>query len=188
MTVSPIRFGIVGLGNCASALLQGLHFYGQSNHDRVGLLHQSFGAYEPNDIVLASAFDIAANKVGIDASDAAIASPNNTLQFANLMSSGIMVARGPTLDGLGPSLGHEVQESSLEQIDVVQHLRYTNTQVLVSYLPVGSERAARHYAEAALEAGCAFINCMPAFIASDSSWAERFREKRLPIIGDDIKS
>lgn len=188
MTTGPIRLGIVGVGNCASALLQGLHFYGKSNHDRVGLLHQSCGVYEPNDIILASAFDIASNKVGLDASEAAIVSPNNTLQFANLMPSGIIVARGPTLDGLGASLGHEVQESSLEPIDVAQHLRETNTQILVSYLPVGSENAARHYAEAALEARCAFINCMPAFIASDSNWAERFREKLLPVIGDDIKS
>ena len=188
MRAEPIRLGIVGIGNCASALLQGLHFYGASNNDHAGLLHQSCGVYEPHDIILASAFDIAANKVGLDASDAAIEAPNNTLQFANLMPSGVIVVRGPTLDGLGRSLGHEVQESSLDPIDVAQHLRRTNTQILVSYLPVGSERAARHYAEAALEAHCAFINCMPAFIASDPIWSDRFQDKRLPIIGDDIKS
>lgn len=189
-SVAPIRTGLVGVGNCASALLQGLVYYRGADETQrpVGLLHPACGSYHPDDITIVSAFDVAREKVGQDIHTAAQAAPNNTLRFAELPPTNVTVARGPTLDGLGKSLSGSVEESAAEPVDVARHLRETGTQVLVSYLPVGSEKAARHYAEAALEAGCAFVNCMPAFLASDSAWAERFRTRGVPIIGDDIKS
>lgn len=185
-----IRTGIVGVGNCASALLQGLSFYRGANEGTapIGLLHPTVGSYTPQNIEIVSAFDISRDKVGQKLDQAVTAAPNNTLQFSPVASSEVVVARGPTLDGHGPTLSDTLSESTEPPVDVVQHLRDTGTEILVSYLPVGSEQAARFYAEAALEAQCAFINCMPAFIASDRNWASRFEARGLPIIGDDIKS
>lgn len=190
MASRPIRTGLVGIGNCASALLQGLtHYRGAADRESPeGLLHPLCGPYHTDDITIVSAFDVTNDKVGRDVTDAAMAHPNNTLDFAPLTPTNVKVVRGPTLDGLGKSLSGSVYESPEPTVDVTAHLRATGTEVLVSYLPVGSEEAARFYAAAALDAGCAFINCMPAFIASDSLWAERFSERQLPIIGDDIKS
>lgn len=185
-----IRTGIVGIGNCAAALVQGLSFYRGANEGAapIGLLHPECGSYTPQDIQIVSAFDVSDDKVGLTLDAALTAAPNNTLQFSPIASSEVVVARGPTLDGLGLSLAKTVIESTERPVDVAQILRETETKVLVSYLPVGSEQAARFYAEAALEAQCAFINCMPAFIASDGNWASRFAERGTPIIGDDIKS
>lgn len=185
-----IRTGIVGVGNCASALLQGLSFYRVSNDDsaRIGMLHPYCGPYRAQDIMVVSAFDVSRDKVGLRLDEAAYASPNNTLDFSPIMRSEVVVARGPTLDGLGSTLSETITESELPAVDVARLLRDTETEVLVSYLPVGSEKAARFYAEAALEAECAFINCMPAFIASDPQWSARFNAQGLPLIGDDIKS
>jgi myo-inositol-1-phosphate synthase len=185
-----IRVGLVGVGNCASSFVQGLHHYrdARSNEAVPGLMNVALGGYHVGDVEIASAFDIAAGKVGRDLADAILAPPNNTQVFARVPQSGIVVRRGRTLDGLGRYLRDEIAESDAPEADVTAELKRTGTEVLVSYLPVGSQRATEFYAERALEAGCAFVNCIPVFIASDPSWRRRFEERGLPLVGDDIKS
>lgn len=190
MNAKPIRLGIVGVGNCASSLVQGLAYYrdARGNEPPPGLMTADLGGYHVGDIEVASAFDVAASKVGWDVAEAITASPNNTRRFADVAASGVRVDRGNTLDGLGKYLRERIEESDAPVADVAGILKRTGTDVLVSYLPVGSQRAAEWYAERALEAGCAFVNCMPVFIASRPEWRQRFEERGLPIIGDDIKS
>lgn len=190
MAQGKIRIGIIGVGNCASSLVQGLGFYrGLNDSETVpGLMHVDLGGYRLDDIEIASAFDVAAGKVGRDVAEAVFATPNNTLRFADVPATGVVVERGPTLDGIGRYLAGTVEESDAPAADVAETLRRTNTEILISYLPVGSEQATQWYAEQALAAGCAFINCIPAFIASRPEWSARFEARGLPIIGDDIKS
>jgi myo-inositol-1-phosphate synthase len=185
-----VRVGIVGVGNCASSLVQGIEYYAKARTgERVpGLMHVSVGPYHVSDVTFSCAFDVDANKVGRELADAIWEEPNNTTKFSDVTPTGVSVMRGPTLDGLGIYYRQEVTESAATPVDVGRILRETDTDVLVNYLPVGSEEAARFYAEQALEAGVAFINCMPVFIASKPDWAARFEAKRVPIIGDDIKS
>lgn len=190
MTSTPLRVGIVGVGNCASSFVQGLAYYRDAvEHEEIpGLMNASIGRYHVRDIQLASAFDVHAGKVGRDLSAAVLQPPNNTFVFAEPPPSGVVVERGPTLDGIGTYLRDDIEESALPPVDVAAVLRKTRTEVLVSYLPVGSQRATEWYAERALEAGCAFVNCIPVFIASDPAWRRRFERAHLPLIGDDVKS
>jgi len=185
-----IRLAIAGLGNCASSLLQGLAYYRDADPgDEVpGLMHVTLGGYHIRDIELVAAFDVDANKVGLDAGKAIFAQPNNTLRFAPVGHLGVEVQRAPTLDGLGKYYRQSVEESPLPPVDVAEVLRSTRADVLVSYLPVGSEEAQKHYAQACLDAGVAFVNAIPVFIASDPEWAQRFADAGVPIVGDDIKS
>jgi myo-inositol-1-phosphate synthase len=189
--MTKVRLGIVGVGNCASALVQGLTFYRDANpaEDVPGLMHVRLGPYAVSDIEVVAAFDVDGKKVGRDVGEAIFAEPNNTIRFTeDVPPTGAVVQRGPTLDGLGEFYREEIQESDEPPVDVATALREAEVDVLVSYLPVGSEDAARHYAAAAIEAGVAFVNCMPAFIASDRAWAQRFSDAGVPIVGDDIKS
>jgi myo-inositol-1-phosphate synthase len=185
-----IRVGIVGVGNCASSLIQGLTYYrgNSSNAPMAGLMSPNIGGYGVGDVRISSAFDVSAAKVGRDVADAIFVPPNNTYRFATVAPTGTLVQRGPTLDGLGFYLRKEIVESDEPQANVREVLRESGTQIVVSYLPVGSTRATEFYAEEALAAGCAFVNCIPVFIASDPRWRRRFEERKLPIIGDDIKS
>jgi myo-inositol-1-phosphate synthase len=190
MTREPIRIGIAGLGNCASSLLQGLEFYRDASANDVppGLMHVELGGYHVRDVRLASAFDIHAGKVGKDAAAAIFVPPNNTLRFAEPPPSGVQVRRGPVLDGIGAYMQEDIPVADVPEVDVADELRKSETQILISYLPVGSQQASEFYAEQALQAGCAYINCIPVFLASNRIWAKRFADKGLPIIGDDIKS
>jgi len=185
-----VRVGIVGVGNCASSFIQGLSYYAdaRANEPVPGLMNVDLGGYHVGDIEISAAFDINAAKVGRDVAEAIAAPPNNTLRFADVRPTGVRVDRGRTLDGLGRYLRDEVSESSEAEADVVETLARSRTDVLVSYLPVGSQRATEWYANCALEAGCAFVNCIPVFIASNPDWRRRFEQRGLPIIGDDIKS
>ena len=185
-----VRLGIVGVGNCASALIQGLAYYRdvRSNEPAPGLMTASIGGYQVGDIEIASAFDVSSRKVGQDLSRAIWADPNNTHRFTDVQFSGVTVQRGPTLDGIGECLRDDIDESDEPEVDVAETLSHSRTDVLVSYLPVGSQRATEWYAERALEAGCAFVNCIPVFIASDQTWSRRFERAGLPLVGDDIKS
>jgi myo-inositol-1-phosphate synthase len=187
---TPIRLAIAGVGNCASSLIQGLTYYdGADPADTVpGLMHVELGGYHIRDIVPVAAFDIDQTKVGTDLGKAIHAGHNNTIRFAEVGEVGITVLRGPTLDGLGKYYREVLEESPAEPVDVAQALRDANADVLVSYLPVGSEQAQRHYAQACLDAGVAFVNAIPVFIASDPEWAAKFRDAGVPIVGDDIKS
>lgn len=182
-----IRTAIVGVGNCASSLVQGIHYY-NGERGAHGVMEPSIAGYLPSDIQVVAAFDVDTRKVGQDLATAIAAEPNCTLQFAEVPATGITVQRGPTLDGIGETLRGTVVESAQEHVDVVQALRDAKAEVVVGYLPVGSEEAVRFYANAALEAGCAYVNCVPVFIASDPDMAERFTRAGIPIIGDDIKS
>ncbi|PSC05036.1 inositol-3-phosphate synthase [Alsobacter soli] len=190
MSRNTLRVGIVGVGNCASSFVQGLTYYrdANSNEPVPGLMNVELGGYHVGDIEVASAFDINAAKVGKDVSEAIFASPNNTERFARPDPTGVRVSRGPTFDGVGKYMRDEIPESDAPVDDVVDILRRSKTDVLVSYLPVGSQQATEFYAEQALKAGCAFVNCIPVFIASNPAWAKRFEERGLPIVGDDIKS
>jgi len=187
---SSVRVGIVGAGNCASSLVQGLQYYRDARDETPipGLMSNSVGRYRPRDITITSAFDIHAGKVGRDVSEALLSAPNNTRIFADMPPTGVTVERGPTLDGIGEYLREDIIESERPVADVTDILRRTGTEILVSYLPVGSQRATEWYATRALEAGCAFVNCIPVFIASDETWRKRFERARLPLLGDDIKS
>jgi myo-inositol-1-phosphate synthase len=187
----PIRVGIVGVGNCASSFVQGLTYYRdlkEGDECPPGIMNATVGGYGISDIEIASAFDINATKVGRDVAEAIYAEPNNTRRFADVAPLGVNVERGRTLDGVGVYLRDEIEESDRAEAHVTECLRDTRTQVLVSYLPVGSQRATEWYAARALEAGCAFVNCIPVFIASDADWRRRFEQHGLPIVGDDIKS
>jgi myo-inositol-1-phosphate synthase len=190
MDSRQVRVGIVGVGNCASSFIQGLTHYREvsENLPPPGLMNVEMGGYRVADVEIASAFDVDASKVGRDVSDAIFAGANNTFRFAEPMETGVIVQRGPTMDGIGRYLADRVYESAEKPIDIAAHLQETGTNVVVSYLPVGSQRATEYYAEQALNAGCAFVNCIPVFIASNPVWAERFRERGLPLVGDDIKS
>jgi myo-inositol-1-phosphate synthase len=185
-----VRIAIVGVGNCASSLVQGLSYYGHhsGNEPIAGLMSADVGGYRPRDIAIAAAFDVNAAKVGRDVADAIFATPNNADRFAEVPATGVRVERGPTLDGIGEYVREMVREADAPAVDVTGVLKGSATDIVVSYLPVGSQRATEFYAERALEAGCAFVNCVPVFIASNPEWRRRFEERRLPIIGDDIKS
>ena len=185
-----IRVAVAGVGNCASSLIQGVTYYRNTPDDKKipGLMHNNFGGYRVSDIEFVTAFDVDALKVGKDLSEAIKASQNNTITFAEVPELGVEVLRGPTGDGLGEYYRQMIKESEREPVDVAQVLKDKHVDVLVSYLPVGSEQADKAYATAAIKAGCAFVNCLPVFIASDPVWAQKFRDAGLPIIGDDIKS
>jgi myo-inositol-1-phosphate synthase len=187
---NKVRVAIAGVGNCASSLIQGVQFYrNASPEDRIpGLMHVDLGGYHVGDLEFVAAFDVDSNKVGVDLSQAIFSGQNNTYKFANVPNLGVNVQRGPTLDGLGKYLRQVITESEQEPVDVAQALREVGADVLINYLPVGSEQGARFYAEQALKAGVGFVNCIPVFIAKDSAWQARFEEAGLPIIGDDIKS
>jgi myo-inositol-1-phosphate synthase len=178
------------VGNCASSLVQGVEYYAKAREDeRVpGLMHVDLGGYHVSDVEFTAAFDVDTNKVGLDLSEAIWVEPNNTIKFSDVPEWGVTVMRGHTYDGLGKFYRDIVTESELPPVDVAKVLKDTKTDVLINYLPVGSEQAARFYAEQALEAGVAFINCMPVFIATNEDWAARFTRHGIPIIGDDIKS
>ena len=188
--MGKIRLAIVGTGNCASSLIQGVYYYRNAKENEFvpGLMHVVLGGYHVSDIEPVAAFDVDRNKVGKDLADALLSPPNNTIQFATIPKTGVIVQRGPTFDGIGRYYKETIEESDEEPVDVAAVLREREADVLVNYLPVGSEEATRWYAEQALKAGCAFVNCMPAFIAKDKKWQERFQEAGLPIVGDDIKS
>jgi myo-inositol-1-phosphate synthase len=190
MSRNKLRVGVVGVGNCASSFVQGLTHYADAAPDEPppGLMHVDLGGYHVRDIEVAAAFDIHAGKVGRDLGEAIFSTPNNTFEFARPGKTGVMVQRGPTLDGVGVYMAGDIAESEAEPVDVAEALKRAGVDVLVSYLPVGSQRATEYYAEQALQAGCAFVNCIPVFIASNPVWAKRFERRGLPIIGDDIKS
>ncbi len=193
-----IRIGILGIGNCASSLIQGIHYYGgKDSNEAIGLMHWEIGGYRPADIQVVSAFDIDQRKVGKDVNEAVFAEPNCTQVFCqDLPKSGVRVRMGPILDGFSEHMNdypsHRTflpsQETQPDREEVVRALKETGTEILLNYLPVGSEQATRFYAQCALDAGAAFINNIPVFIASDPEWAERFRERNIPLIGDDIKA
>ena len=185
-----IRLAIAGVGNCASSLVQGLEYYRDADPAEIvpGLMHVVLGGYHVHDVEVVAAFDVDAAKVGLDIGKAIFSGQNNTIKFASVGELGVEVQRGPTLDGLGKYYRQTIEESLAEPVDVVQALRDARADVLVSYLPVGSEDAQRHYAASCIEAGVAFVNAIPVFISSDPEWAERFRAAGVPIVGDDIKS
>jgi myo-inositol-1-phosphate synthase len=188
--MSTVRLAIVGVGNCASSLVQGLEYYKDADpNDAVpGLMHVDLGGYHVGDVEVVAAFDVDAKKVGRDVAEAIVSEPNNTIRFADVPHLGVSVQRGPTLDGLGRYYRETIDESDAAPVDVARALREAEADVLVSYLPVGSEEAAKHYAQAAIDAGVGFVNCLPVFIASDRSWAQKFVAAGVPIVGDDIKS
>ncbi|MCW2933698.1 MAG: putative myo-inositol-phosphate synthase [Actinomycetia bacterium] len=190
VSAKTVRVAIVGVGNCASSLVQGLEYYKDADDNaRVpGLMHVRFGDYHISDIEVVAAFDVDAKKVGVDVSEAIFASENNTIKFAEVPPLGVTVQRGPTLDGLGEYYSQIISESYEPTVDVVAALREARADVLVSYLPVGSEEADRFYAQCAIDAKVAFVNALPVFIASDPVWAAKFTEAGVPIVGDDIKS
>ncbi|HEY4018184.1 MAG TPA: inositol-3-phosphate synthase [Pseudonocardiaceae bacterium] len=185
-----IRVAIVGVGNCAASLVQGVHYYRDADPEtRVpGLMHVQFGDYHVRDVEFVTAFDVDAKKVGVDLSEAIVASENNTIKICDVPPLGVPVLRGHTFDGLGEYYSEMITESDEQPVDVVGALRAAQVDVLVSYLPVGSDEADRFYAQCAIDAGVAFVNALPVFIASDPVWAAKFTEAGLPIIGDDIKS
>ncbi len=183
-----IRIAIAGLGNCASALIQGAHYYSRNPQDTIGLTAYNIAGYEPGDIEVVSAFDVADTKVGKDISEAIYAKPNNTVTVADVPHMGILVQKGPTLDGIGRHLGQIVTPSKEPDVDVKKALRDSGAEMLVNYLPVGSTNAVRYYATQALEAGIGFLNAIPVFIASEPKWQQAFAEKKLPVAGDDVMS
>ncbi|GAA3998061.1 inositol-3-phosphate synthase [Allokutzneria multivorans] len=187
---NTVRVAIVGVGNCAASLVQGVHYYRDAEPEaRVpGLMHVRFGDYHVRDVEFVAAFDVDAKKVGRDLSEAIVASENNTVKICDVPPLGVPVQRGHTLDGLGRYYRETITESDDEPADIAAALRAANVDVLVSYLPVGSEAASRFYAQCAIDAGVAYVNALPVFIASDPEWAEKFRAAGVPIVGDDIKS
>ena len=188
--MEKIRVAIAGVGNCASSLIQGVTYYkdAKAGDDVPGLMHVVLGGYHVSDIEFVAAFDVDASKVGSDLSKAIEGGQNNTIKFCDVASIGVNVLRGPTMDGLNKYYRASIEESPAEAVDVVKALKDARAEVLVSYLPVGSEDAQRFYAQAAIDAGCAFVNAIPVFIASDPTWAKKFADAGVPIIGDDIKS
>ena len=185
-----IRLAIAGVGNCASSLIQGLEYYKSAHPDDEvpGLMHVVLGGYHVRDIEVVAAFDVDAEKVGLDVGKAIYASQNNTLRFAEVGEVGVTVQRGPTLDGLGKYYRQTIEESPAPAVDVAEVLRQTAADVLVSYLPVGSDAAQKQYAQACLDARVGFVNAIPVFIASNPEWAQKFTDAGVPIVGDDIKS
>jgi myo-inositol-1-phosphate synthase len=188
--VGKINVAIIGVGNCASSLVQGIHFYRgvDSNASIPGLMHANLGGYHISDIEFVASFDVDANKAGKDLSEAIFTPPNNTYKFADVPHLGVPVFRGMTHDGIGKYLSAVIHKAKGPTSDIIKILRDTDTHVVINYLPVGSEEATRWYAEQVLQAGCALINCIPVFIAREQYWQHRFEERGLPIIGDDIKS
>jgi len=188
--MSSIRVAIVGVGNCASSLVQGVHYYADADpQSKVpGLMHVQFGPYHVSDIEFVAAFDVDAKKVGFDLSDAISASENNTIKICDVPPLGVTVQRGHTFDGLGKYYRETIDESDAEPVDIVKALKDAQVDVLISYLPVGSEKADKYYAQCAIDAKVAFVNALPVFIASDPVWAKKFQDAGVPIVGDDIKS
>jgi myo-inositol-1-phosphate synthase len=188
--MGSVRVAIVGVGNCATSLIQGVEYYKDADPDGnvPGLMHVKFGEYHVNDIEFVAAFDVDAKKVGFDLAEATQASENNTIKIADVAPTGIIVQKGNTLDGLGKYYRETIEESDAPAVDVVQVLKDSKADVLVSYLPVGSEEADKFYAQCAIDAKVAFVNALPVFIASDPEWARKFEDAGVPIIGDDIKS
>ena len=185
-----IRVAIVGVGNCANSLVQGVTYYKDAATDQEipGLMHAVVGGYHINNVKFVAAFDVDVKTVGLDLSEAIWASENNTIKFSDVAKTGVPVQRGVTLDGLGKYYKETIQESTAAPVDVVATLKAEEVDVLICYLPVGSEEAAKYYAQCAIDAGCAFVNALPVFIASDPVWARKFEDAGLPIVGDDIKS
>jgi myo-inositol-1-phosphate synthase len=188
--MGSVRVAIVGVGNCATSLVQGVEYYKDADPSGAvpGLMHVTFGDYHVSDVEFVAAFDVDAKKVGFDLADATQASENNTIRICDVPPTGVIVQRGHTLDGLGKYYQATIEESDAEPVDVVQVLRETRADVLVSYLPVGSDTADKFYAQCAIDAGVAFVNALPVFIASDPVWAKKFEDAGVPIVGDDIKS
>ena len=188
--MGSIRVAIVGVGNCATSLIQGVEYYKDADADAIvpGLMHVKFGEYHVNDVEFVAAFDVDAKKVGFDLAEATTASENNTIKIADVPPTGVTVQRGPTMDGLGKYYLETIEQSVAEPVDIVRVLRETRADVLVSYLPVGSEQADKFYAQCAIDARVAFVNALPVFIASDPVWAAKFEDAGVPVIGDDIKS
>jgi myo-inositol-1-phosphate synthase len=187
---AKVRVAIVGVGNCASSLVQGVHYYRNAKDDETvpGLMHVRLGNYHVSDIEFTAGFDVDINKVGKDLAEAIYSPPNNTYKFADVPKLGVPVYRGMTHDGLGKYLSKIITKAPGPTADIVKILKDTKTDVVISYLPVGSEMATKWYVEQILEAGCAFVNCVPVFIAREKYWQQRFEERGLPVIGDDIKS
>ena len=187
---TEVRVAIVGVGNCASSLVQGVQYYydADENHTVPGLMHVKFGQYHVRDVKFVAAFDVDAKKVGFDLSEAIFASENNTIKIADVPPTNVTVQRGPTLDGIGKYYAETIEISDTKAVDVVKVLKDANVDVMVSYLPVGSEQADKFYAQCAIDAGVAFVNALPVFIASDPTWAQKFTDAGVPIVGDDIKS
>ena len=185
-----IRVAIIGVGNCANSLIQGITYYKDAENESAipGLMHPVLGGYHIKNINFVLALDVDAKKVGLDLSEAIWASENNTIKFANVAKTGVTVKRGTTLDGLGRYYKETITESNAAPVDVVAEFKYKKVDVVICYLPVGSEEAAKFYAQCAIDAGCAFVNALPVFIASDPVWADKFTKAGLPIVGDDIKS
>ena len=188
--MGSIKVAIAGVGNCASSLVQGVTYYRDAKADEVvpGLMHVELGGYHVRDLDFVAAFDVDAAKVGQDLAKAIFVPSNNTIRFSDVADLGVSVQRGPTFDGLSSYYREMIEESPAEPVDVAQALRDSGAEVLVSYLPVGSEEAQRYYAQACIDAGVAFVNAIPVFIASDPEWARKFRDAGVPIVGDDIKS
>jgi myo-inositol-1-phosphate synthase len=188
--MGSVRVAIVGVGNCATSLIQGVEYYKNADPDAnvPGLMHVKFGDYHVSDVEFVAAFDVDAKKVGFDLSEATQASENNTIKIIDVPPTGVIVKRGPTLDGLGKYYLQTIEQSDEEPVDVVQALKDAKVDVLVSYLPVGSENADKFYAQCAIDAKVAFVNALPVFIASDPEWAKKFEDAGVPIVGDDIKS
>jgi myo-inositol-1-phosphate synthase len=188
--MGSVRVAIVGVGNCATSLIQGVEYYKDADPSGSvpGLMHVTFGDYHVSDVEFVAAFDVDAKKVGFDLSDAINNSENNTIKIADVPPTGVTVQRGPTYDGLGRYYRETIEESEVEPVDVVAALKESRADVLVSYLPVGSEEADKFYAQCAIDAGVAFVNALPVFIASDPVWAKKFEDAGVPIVGDDIKS
>ncbi|MGZ4580097.1 MAG: inositol-3-phosphate synthase [Nocardioidaceae bacterium] len=188
--MGSVRVAIVGVGNCATSLIQGVEYYKDADPagSVPGLMHVKFGDYHVSDVEFVAAFDVDAKKVGFDLSEAITASENNTIKITDVAPTGVIVQRGHTLDGLGKYYQETIDESDDAPVDVVAALKEAKADVLVSYLPVGSERADKFYAQCAIDAGVAFVNALPVFIASDPEWAKKFEDAGVPIVGDDIKS
>jgi myo-inositol-1-phosphate synthase len=188
--MAEVNVAIVGVGNCASSLVQGIEYYRDSREgDRIpGIMHVNTGPYHIGDVKFVAAFDVDSNKVGKDLGEAVFAEPNNTIEFSTVPPLGVKVLRGPTLDGMGKYYRETIEESSAPVADVSEVLTESGTDVLINYLPVGSENATRFYISEALEAGCGVVNCIPVFIAREEMWQGKFRRAGLPIVGDDIKS
>ena len=188
--MSKIKVAIAGIGNCASSLVQGVEYYRNADPAETvpGLMHVELGGYHVGDVEFVAAFDVDAAKVGLDLGKAIFAGQNNTIRFASVGDIGVTVHRGPTFDGLGKYYRETIEESPLEPVDVAEELRASGADVLIAYLPVGSEVAQKHYAQACIDAKVAFVNAIPVFIASDPVWAKKFTDAGVPIVGDDIKS
>lgn len=185
-----IKVAVVGVGNCASSLIQGIHYYSNAGDDEFvpGVMHVNFGGYHIRDIEVVAAFDVNSNKVGKDLSEAICAEPNNTTVFAEVPKTGVKVSMGPVQDGVNKYTADMVPLAKSKPVDVAKVLKDTGAEVLINYLPVGSQQATETYAQAAIDAGCGLVNCIPVFIASDKGWADKFEKAGLPVIGDDIKA